>query len=90
MNLHEQYEALIALGMPEHPRVWTAEYGAAHFQSHYNCAVSDKDYDAAGGYFDDDDARDLLVQHALRWALKKLGEPRIETRTWRAARLRRL
>lgn len=59
MTLTELYETLVRRGMPEHPRL---KY--AHGQWFILVCKADDPWELVD---DDDDARDLLTMHAIRW-----------------------
>ncbi len=66
MNLHEQYQALIARGMPEHPRLHLCD-------GLWSLHESVEEY-GDDGALDDADARDLVTMHAMRWMRKRETE----------------
>lgn len=72
MSLHEQYEALLRRGMPQHPRL--AYYGLGEWYLQTCSVMGDGDVDYSSERIDDADARDLVTMHAMRWWLSLGGK----------------
>ena len=72
--LHEAYATLLRRGMPEHPRLMTVCDFSTGVGDHNYFGLSGQRMDAVNPMFrlDEDDARDLITMHALRWALMAL------------------
>lgn len=76
MNLHDQHQTLLRRGMPEHPRLsWREdETGLRDAPPHYwHWQFDNDDWSTMasarsfGVSVNEDDARDLITMHALRW-----------------------